>query len=156
MEFWHWCHCAVCGVCLCICVCVCLCVEVRYPHEVLALVPLILSVVSVCMSLCLCISLCVEVKYPRGVLALVPLVLSVVYLSVSVYLSVCLSVCRSQVSTWSSGTGAAGVAGSLSYAGLTAIKVSPRTTLLIMLVVPCLLFLTSVYSAHISAVSNEI
>ena len=53
---------------------------------------------------------------------------------------------RGQVSTWSSGTGAAGVAGSLSYAGLTAVHVSPRTTLLIMLVVPCLLFLTSVHS----------
>lgn len=49
---------------------------------------------------------------------------------------------KSQVSTWSSGTGAAGVAGSLSYAGLTAVHISPQTTLLIMLVVPCFLFLT--------------
>jgi len=67
-------------------------------------------------------------------------------LFICIYLMyVCLSVYRSQVSTWSSGTGAAGVAGALSYAGLTAIKLSPRITLLIMLVVPCLLFLTSVY-----------
>jgi len=69
-------------------------------------------------------------------------------ISVLVSPSVCLCMCRSQVSTWSSGTGAAGVAGALSYAGLTALKVSPRTTLLMMLVIPGLLFLTSVGFIH--------
>jgi hypothetical protein len=53
-------------------------------------------------------------------------------------------VCRDQVSTWSSGTGAAGVLGALSYAGLTALHVSPSTTLLIMLIVPCILGITYV------------
>ena len=46
------------------------------------------------------------------------------------------------MSTWSSGTGAAGVIGALSYAGLTALHVSPNTTLLIMLVVPFVMTLT--------------
>jgi len=64
-------------------------------------------------------------------------------LSLSFYKFV--SVYRSQVSTWSSGAGAAGVVGALSYAGLTALRVSPQTTLLIMIVVPCLLLLTSVF-----------
>ena len=40
------------------------------------------------------------------------------------------------VSTWSSGTGAAGLAATFSYAGLTAIGVTPRTTLLVMFSVP--------------------
>ena len=48
--------------------------------------------------------------------------------------------CHSDVvSTWSSGTGAAGVAGALSYAGLTAIGVTPRTTLLVMISVPVIM-----------------
>lgn len=40
------------------------------------------------------------------------------------------------VSTWSSGTGAAGFFGALSYMALTAIGLTPRTTILIMLVIP--------------------
>ena len=40
------------------------------------------------------------------------------------------------VSTWSSGTGAAGVFGALGYAGLIAIGLSARNTLFIMLVIP--------------------
>ncbi len=43
---------------------------------------------------------------------------------------------RDVVSTWSSGTGGAGVFGALSYAGLTAAGLSPRNTLLVMLVIP--------------------
>lgn len=42
------------------------------------------------------------------------------------------------ISTWSSGTGGAGVLGSLSYAGLISAGVSPVTTLLIMLIIPLL------------------
>jgi len=76
------------------------------------------------------------VRCLRGVLAPV--------LPVSVCLCICMTVCRGEVSAWGSGTGAAGVVGSLSYAGLTAINVSPRTALLMMLVVPCVFFLTSV------------
>lgn len=45
---------------------------------------------------------------------------------------------RNVISTWSSGTGGAGIAGSLSYAGLIDLGLSPVTTLLIMLVVPAL------------------
>lgn len=40
------------------------------------------------------------------------------------------------VSTWSSGTGGAGVLGSLSYAGLIGLGLTPRNTMLIMLVIP--------------------
>lgn len=43
---------------------------------------------------------------------------------------------RNSVSTWSSGTGAAGVFGALSYAGLRTVGISSQTTLLLMLVVP--------------------
>lgn len=43
---------------------------------------------------------------------------------------------RNVVSTWSSGTGGAGVIGSLSYAGLIKLGVTPVNTLLIMLCVP--------------------
>lgn len=42
------------------------------------------------------------------------------------------------VSTWSSGTGGAGIIGSVSYAGLTAIGLTPMNTLLIMLIVPAI------------------
>lgn len=42
------------------------------------------------------------------------------------------------ISTWSSGTGGAGIAGSLSYAALIQIGLSPVATLLVMLVVPAL------------------
>lgn len=47
----------------------------------------------------------------------------------------------SVISTWSSGTGGAGILGSLAYAGLTQPQLaglSPRDALLIMLVVPAL------------------
>lgn len=40
------------------------------------------------------------------------------------------------ISTWSSGTGGAGVIGATSYAGLTGLGMSPKHTLLLMLVVP--------------------
>lgn len=42
------------------------------------------------------------------------------------------------VSTWSSGTGGAGILGSISYAALIALGVSPVNTMLIMLLVPLL------------------
>jgi len=80
---------------------VCLCLEVRYLAGVRALVrPAWPGHCPMCLSLCLsvCLSLCV---------------------SGSVCRSVCLSVSRSEVSSWSSGTGAAGVAGSLSYVSVS-------------------------------------
>lgn len=40
------------------------------------------------------------------------------------------------MSTWSSGTGGAGIIGSLSYAGLIALGLSTRDTMLIMIMVP--------------------
>uniref|UniRef100_A0A182U508 Battenin n=1 Tax=Anopheles melas TaxID=34690 RepID=A0A182U508_9DIPT len=43
---------------------------------------------------------------------------------------------KNVISTWSSGTGGAGIAGSLSYTGLTGLGLTPKTTILIMLVVP--------------------
>lgn len=43
---------------------------------------------------------------------------------------------RDVLEGWGSGTGAAGVTGSLLYAGLIQAQVSPETTLLIMLIVP--------------------
>lgn len=43
---------------------------------------------------------------------------------------------KNVVSTWSSGTGGAGVFGALSYAGLTQVGISPRNTVLIMLIIP--------------------
>ncbi|KAI0232056.1 Battenin [Lamellibrachia satsuma] len=43
---------------------------------------------------------------------------------------------RNCVSTWSSGTGGAGLFGSLSYAGMTSAGLSPRVSLLVVLVVP--------------------
>lgn len=46
------------------------------------------------------------------------------------------------VSTWSSGTGMAGLGGALSYVGLLSVGLTPKTTLLIMLVVPTLLLIT--------------
>ncbi|ESO99402.1 hypothetical protein LOTGIDRAFT_113507, partial [Lottia gigantea] len=46
---------------------------------------------------------------------------------------------RNVVSTWSSGTGGAGVFGSLAYAGFTSAGLKPRTTVLIMVVVPVLM-----------------
>jgi len=45
------------------------------------------------------------------------------------------------VSAWSSGTGAAGIFGSLSYAALTGpLGVKPRTAILILLFIPVLQF----------------
>lgn len=44
---------------------------------------------------------------------------------------------KNVISTWSSGTGGAGIIGAGSYAGL-AMVLKPETTLLVMLVVPCL------------------
>ncbi|XP_055617241.1 battenin [Toxorhynchites rutilus septentrionalis] len=43
---------------------------------------------------------------------------------------------KNVISTWSSGTGGAGVIGALSYTGLTAFGLSPKATMLVMLVVP--------------------
>ncbi|XP_067647801.1 battenin-like [Eurosta solidaginis] len=45
---------------------------------------------------------------------------------------------KNVVSTWSSGTGGAGVIGSLSYASLRALSLSPRDTMLVMLFFPAL------------------
>jgi len=49
------------------------------------------------------------------------------------------SVFRNVISTWSSGTGAAGILGASSYAGLTALGLSAVNSLLMMLVVPALM-----------------
>uniref|UniRef100_A0A1B6FGX9 Battenin n=1 Tax=Cuerna arida TaxID=1464854 RepID=A0A1B6FGX9_9HEMI len=46
---------------------------------------------------------------------------------------------KNVISTWSSGTGGAGFFGSLSYASLTALGLSPSTTLYVLLVVPTLM-----------------
>ena len=46
---------------------------------------------------------------------------------------------RNVISTWSSGTGAAGILGASSYAGLTALGLSAVNSLLVMLVVPALM-----------------
>ncbi|KAH8379945.1 hypothetical protein KR009_008125 [Drosophila setifemur] len=45
---------------------------------------------------------------------------------------------KNVISTWSSGTGGAGVIGSLSYASLRSLEVSPRDTMLIMLIFPAI------------------
>ncbi|CAJ0923289.1 unnamed protein product [Ranitomeya imitator] len=45
------------------------------------------------------------------------------------------------VSWWSSGTGGAGILGALSYLGLTAAGLSPRSSLLVMLIIPALLLI---------------
>ncbi|PSN40420.1 Battenin [Blattella germanica] len=49
---------------------------------------------------------------------------------------------KNVISTWSSGTGAAGILGAGSYAGLTAVGLSPRNSLLVMLIVPSFMALT--------------
>ncbi|CAG2054481.1 unnamed protein product [Timema podura] len=46
---------------------------------------------------------------------------------------------KNVVSTWSSGTGGAGILGASSYAGLTSLGLSPSKALLIMLVIPALM-----------------
>ncbi|XP_058812030.1 battenin [Topomyia yanbarensis] len=43
---------------------------------------------------------------------------------------------KNVISTWSSGTGGAGVIGALSYTGLTGFGLTPKATMLVMLVVP--------------------
>lgn len=45
---------------------------------------------------------------------------------------------RNVISTWSSGTGGAGIIGALSYAGLISLGISPINTMLVMLSVPLL------------------
>ncbi|BFZ07118.1 hypothetical protein BsWGS_10157 [Bradybaena similaris] len=49
------------------------------------------------------------------------------------------------VSMWSSGTGGAGVLGALAYAGLTTAGLSPRNTLLVMIVVPVMMMVTYIF-----------
>jgi hypothetical protein len=49
------------------------------------------------------------------------------------------TVFRNVISTWSSGTGAAGILGASSYAGLTALGLSAANSLLLMLVIPVLM-----------------
>ncbi|XP_018414637.1 PREDICTED: battenin [Nanorana parkeri] len=46
------------------------------------------------------------------------------------------------VSYWSSGTGGAGILGALSYLGLTVAGLSPRNSLLVMLIIPTLLLIS--------------
>lgn len=48
------------------------------------------------------------------------------------------SASRNVVSTWSSGTGGAGIAGSLSYAVMIGAGLTPKTTLFLMMVAPVL------------------
>ncbi|GAB1609705.1 battenin-like isoform X1 [Argonauta hians] len=45
---------------------------------------------------------------------------------------------KNAVSAWSSGTGGAGIFGALSYAGLTMLNLSPRHTILLMLIIPAI------------------
>ena len=52
-----------------------------------------------------------------------------------VYYCIC-GCCRQTISTWSSGTGAAGVFGAISYSGLTQLGLSSKNTLFLMLIVP--------------------
>ncbi|CAG5133749.1 unnamed protein product [Candidula unifasciata] len=49
------------------------------------------------------------------------------------------------VSMWSSGTGGAGVLGALAYAGFTTAGLSPRNTLLVMIVVPVMMMATYIF-----------
>jgi battenin len=49
---------------------------------------------------------------------------------------------RNVISTWSSGTGAAGILGASSYAGLTAVGLSAANSLLVMLIVPVVMAAT--------------
>ncbi|XP_034396333.1 battenin isoform X2 [Cyclopterus lumpus] len=58
------------------------------------------------------------------------------FLSLTVYFS------RDVLGAWGSGTGGAGVAGALIYSGLTQVGLSPRVTLLIMLVIPFAMLLS--------------
>ncbi|XP_038565792.1 battenin isoform X2 [Micropterus salmoides] len=58
------------------------------------------------------------------------------FLSLSVFFS------RDVLGGWASGTGGAGVAGALLYSGLTQLGLAPKTTLLIMLVVPFIMLIS--------------
>ncbi|XP_054615904.1 battenin isoform X2 [Dunckerocampus dactyliophorus] len=58
------------------------------------------------------------------------------FLSLTVFYS------RDVLGGWGSGTGGAGVAGALLYAGLTQVGLSPQRTLLIMLTVPCAMLIS--------------
>ncbi|XP_071546717.1 battenin isoform X4 [Panulirus ornatus] len=49
---------------------------------------------------------------------------------------------RDMISTWSSGTGGAGVFGALTYAGLTSAGLNPHTAVLLMLIVPIIMSLS--------------
>jgi len=49
---------------------------------------------------------------------------------------------KNVISTWSSGTGASGLLGAVSYAAITSAGISPRTTVLLMLVVPIMMSVT--------------
>ncbi|VDD85573.1 unnamed protein product [Enterobius vermicularis] len=63
----------------------------------------------------------------------------ITYLSLTPYFG------RNTISTWSSGTGGAGVIGALAYAGLTDEhlgNLSPKTTLLVMLIIPAIFFVS--------------
>uniref|UniRef100_UPI00358E1256 battenin-like isoform X2 n=1 Tax=Myxine glutinosa TaxID=7769 RepID=UPI00358E1256 len=60
----------------------------------------------------------------------------VTFLSLSTFFN------RHVISGWSSGTGAAGLVGSLTYLGFTQAHISPENTLLIMLVVPAFLIVS--------------
>jgi battenin len=46
------------------------------------------------------------------------------------------------IPAWGSGTGAAGIVGSFGYAGLTSLGLSSRTTILVMLFIPVLMFIS--------------
>lgn len=62
-------------------------------------------------------------------------------------------VARNVVSTWSSGTGAAGLFGSVSFAVFTSAGLSPRSAVLLMLVVPMVMGLRWVENLSFCAVS---
>ncbi|CAF5030987.1 unnamed protein product, partial [Rotaria sp. Silwood1] len=60
------------------------------------------------------------------------------------------------VSAWSSGTGAAGLFGALSYTGLTSLlKLSPRTAILILLFIPVLLVVSYIMVGASQAVARH-
>ncbi|KAF7646099.1 hypothetical protein LDENG_00193700 [Lucifuga dentata] len=75
-------------------------------------------------------------------------ILGVVFASISsglgelTFLSLTVFFSRDVLGGWSSGTGGAGVAGALLYSGLTQAGLSPRITLLIMLLVPFTMLLS--------------
>lgn len=63
---------------------------------------------------------------------------------------------KNVISTWSSGTGGAGIVGSVSYAALTTIGLEPEKTLLVMLVIPAIeAVLFFVFLDHPKITSND-